>query len=191
MKRVILLTGRPGIGKTSVLLKAVEELKVRDLRVGGMISREVRERGSRVGFEILDLATGRRGWLAHVKQPSGPKVGKYRVNLEDLNLIGVVSIENAIRNADVVVVDEIGPMELFSPSFKRAVAEAVRSGRLMLGTVHRRARDPLIDMIKARRDVEILEVTPENRGQLHKLIIGKLLNSYKASKVSPHACRRS
>ena len=80
----MLLTGSPGVGKTSVLLRIVESLKAKGYSVGGMVSREVRVGRDRVGFEILDLNTGRKGWLAHVAQKQGPQVGRYRVNLEDL-----------------------------------------------------------------------------------------------------------
>jgi len=174
LKRLIFITGRPGIGKTSVLLRAVDALKIRGFRVGGMVSREVRKGGVRVGFEIVDFETGRRGWLAHVNQPTGSQVSKYRVNLNDLNVIGASSIINAVENADIVVVDEIGPMELFSHAFKEAVSQAIKSGKPVLGTIHQRARDPLITAIRAREDAEILEVTYENRGSLHNLIIEKI-----------------
>ena len=174
MKRLVFITGRPGIGKTSVLLRAVDVLKTRGYKVSGMVSREVRKGGVRVGFEIVDFETGRRGWLAHVNQPTGPQVSKYRVNLNDLNIIGASSILNAVANADVVVVDEIGPMELFSPAFKEAVAQAIRSEKPVLGTVHHRARDPLITAIRAREDAEVFEVTYENRGSLHNLIVRRV-----------------
>jgi len=177
LTRIIFITGQPGIGKTSVLLNAIEILKKRGYTVGGMISREVRERGVRIGFEIVDIYTGQRGWLAHVNQPEGPKVSKYRVNLEDLKTIGVNSVLNAIEKTDIVAVDEIGPMELFSPEFKRAVVQALKSNKPLLGTIHQRARDALIYTIKARKDTEILEVTYENRGTLHNLIIDKILQS--------------
>ena len=94
-----------------------------------MISREVREGGIRVGFEIMDFSTEQRGWLAHINQPTGPKISKYRVNLTDLDAIGVSSILDAIRNADIIIVDEIGPMELFSPAFRDAVAQALESNK--------------------------------------------------------------
>lgn len=174
MKRLIFVTGRPGVGKTSVLLRAVNTLKKRGYTVGGMISREVREGGVRVGFEVVDFYTAQRGWLAHVNQPVGPQVSKYRVNLSDLNAIGANSILNAVAKADIVVVDEIGPMELFSYAFKQAVFQALRSHKPMLGTIHHRARDPLITAIKAREDAEILEVTYENRENLHNTIISKI-----------------
>jgi len=165
------------MGKTTILLNTIETLRKKGFTVGGMISREVRERGVRIGFEIIDIYTGKRGWLAHVNQPKGPQVSKYRVNLEDLKTMGANSILNAIEKTDVVAIDEIGPMELFSPEFKRAVVQALKSNKPLLGTIHQRAKDALIYTIKARKNTEILEVTHENRGTLHNLIIDKILQS--------------
>jgi len=177
LKRLVFVTGRPGVGKTSVLLRAVDVLKAEGYKVGGMISREIRERGVRVGFEIADFHTGQRGWLAHITQRTGPQISKYRVNLSDLNVIGASSIVNATRDADIIVVDEIGPMELFSLEFKKAVDQAIKGGKPVVGTIHFRARDPLINTIKAREDTEILEVTYENRENLHNAIISKVVQS--------------
>lgn len=173
-KRIFLLTSSPGIGKTTLLLKIVEALKAKGYCVGGMISREVREGGTRVGFEILDLVTNKRGWLAQVSQKTGPQVGKYRVNLEDLNNVGVAAIISAVRSCDVVAVDEIGPMELFSEKFKQAVMDAVESGKLVIGVIHWRAKDKLIEMVKNREDAETFTVTYENRGKLYQHILEKI-----------------
>jgi len=172
-KRVLLLTGSPGVGKTTVLLRLVESLKGKGYSVGGMLSREVRSDGVRVGFEVLDLGSGRRGWLARVNQPSGPQVGKYRVNLEDLNSIGAEAIMKAVQDCDVIAIDEIGPMELFSENFKEAVKRAVESVKLVVGVVHWKARDRLIEEVKAREDTEIITVTQENRNKLQEVIIEK------------------
>jgi len=172
-KRLLFITGSPGTGKTTVLLKTIEALKARGYSVGGMVSREVRTCGTRVGFEILDLSSGRRGWLAHVNQKHGPQVGKYRVNLEDLNGIGVNAIAKAIENFDVTAIDEIGPMELHSEMFKEAVKKAVESEKLVIGTVHWKARDKLVEEVKTREDAEIYRITYENRGYLHEIIVEK------------------
>ena len=173
-KRLLFITGSPGSGKTSVLLRAIEALKARGHSVGGMISREVRTCGTRVGFEVLDLSNGRRGWLAHVNQKQGPRVGRYCVNLEDLDNIGARAIVKAVENFDVIAIDEIGPMELHSGRFKEAVKRAVESGKLVIGTVHWKARDNLIEEVKLREDAEICRVTYENRGSLHETIVEKV-----------------
>ena len=102
---MLLLTGNPGVEKTTVLMKAVSSLKEKGYGVGGMISREAREGGTRVGFEILDLNSGRRGWLAHVNQKAGPQVGKYRVNMKDLDLIGAKAIADAVEKYGIIAID--------------------------------------------------------------------------------------
>ncbi|MEM2995265.1 MAG: NTPase [Candidatus Bathyarchaeia archaeon] len=173
-KRLLFITGVPGIGKTTVLLKTVKSLKALEYSVGGMISREVRKGGMRVGFEILDLAAEKSGWLAHVNHKAGPKVGKYGVNIEDLNRVGVSAILHAIENCDVVAIDEVGPMELYSEKFREAVWKAVESSKLVIGTIHWKAKDKLIDMVKTREDAEIFTVTYENRDRLHQSIIERI-----------------
>lgn len=175
LKRVLLLTGSPGVGKTTLLLKIVDILRAKGYRVGGMASREVRLSGTRIGFEILDLTSGKRGWLAHVNQKTGPQIGKYRVNLEDLDKVGVEAILKAVRECDIVVVDEIGPMELFSEKFKLAVNDTLKSEKLLVGVIHWKARDKLVDAVKRREDSEIFTVTRENRDTLHQNVVEKAL----------------
>ena len=170
---MLLITGSPGTGKTSVLLRTVDALKVRGYSVGGVVSREARVGWVRVGFEILDLGSGRRGWLAHVNQKVGPRVGRYRVNLKDLEDIGANAIVDAVENFDVVAIDEIGPMELFSEKFKDAVRRAVECGKVVVGVVHWRVRDRLIEEMKNREDTEVIAVTSENRARLHEVIVEK------------------
>lgn len=187
-KRLLFLTGCPGVGKTTVLLQIVEALKVKGCSVGGMISREVRSCGERVGFEILDLSSDRRGWLAHVNQKTGPKIGKYRVNMEDLENIGVSAVEQAVRSMDVVVIDEIGPMELFSERFQVAVWEAIKSDKLVIGIVHWKTRSKLIVDATAREDAEVFTVTVESRTKSHDIIVEHAIDCLN---VSRNESRRS
>jgi nucleoside-triphosphatase len=174
-KRVLVLTGVPGVGKTTVLIKTVDALKTKDMRVGGMISREVREGNVRVGFEILDLTNFKHGWLAHVNQKNGPQVGKYHVNLDDLEEIGAKAIIDAIEKCDVVAVDEVGPMELYSLKFKQAVEKALDSQKLVLAVVHAKARDPLLTEMRERGDLEVFIVTLANRKVLPEALTSKAL----------------
>jgi nucleoside-triphosphatase len=180
-KRVLLLMGSPGVGKTTVLLKIVEALKVNGYTVGGMISREVRSDGSRVGFEIMDLIGNKTGWLAHVEQERGPQVGKYRVNMEELDGVGVNAVLQAIALSDAVVIDEIGPMELFSDKFKSTVREAAESTKLVVGIVHWKARSKLIDDIKSREDAEMYVVTFDNREKVGDAVTQEALGFLKTT----------
>jgi nucleoside-triphosphatase len=178
-KRVLLLTGNPGVGKTTVLTKTVEALKAEGYTVGGVISREVREGGARVGFELLDLSSGRCGWLAHVNQKTGPQVGRYRVNIEDLNSIGAQAIFAAVENCDVISIDEVGPMALFSAKFKEATRKALESRKLVVAVVHWKAHDSLISEAWEREDAELIVVTYENRAKLHEATLEKALKILK------------
>jgi nucleoside-triphosphatase len=177
--RVLLLAGNPGVGKTTVLMETVNALKEGGYKVGGMISREVREGGTRVGFEILDLHGSKRGWLAHVNQKSGPQVGKYRVNMEDLDTIGAQAIIDAVENCDAIAIDEIGPMELFSGKFKEATRKALESRKLVVAIVHHRAEDALISEALSREDAETITVAYGNREKLHEVIVEKALRVLK------------
>lgn len=172
-KRIFLLTGNPGVGKTSVMLKIVESLKANGYNVGGMVSREVRAGRDRVGFEILNVKTGQKGWLAHVAQKEGPQVGRYRVNIGDLEHIGAEAVTSAVTGSDVIVIDEIGPMELHSEKFRESVLKAAESLKLLIGVVHWKAMDPLVKRIKDRDDAEVGVVTIENRESLPIQVLGQ------------------
>lgn len=169
-KRVLLITGGPGVGKTTVLLKTVDLLKVKGFSVGGMLSRDMRSGTTRAGFEVMDLYTGKTGQLAHKDLKSGPQVGKYHVNIADLDAIGTEAVGWANKKCDVVAVDEIGPMELLSDKFRHAVTDAVDSQKLIIGTIHWKAGDNLVKEIKTREDAVIFVVTWENRSSLPSAI---------------------
>ncbi|MBU2617947.1 MAG: NTPase [Euryarchaeota archaeon] len=162
----IAITGPPRIGKTTVCRKVMDLLRC---KVGGITTSEIRE-GNRRGFQIMDLMTGMVGTLAHV-HGAGPRVGKYHVNLADLEEIGARAIERAIH-ADLIVIDEIAPMELMSEKFVRAVQKALDSDKPMLITLHHRSRHPLAERIRSEFDV--MEITKENRD----MIVDKIVESF-------------
>ncbi len=173
MSHKIFLTGSPGIGKSTVLWKLVEELKHRGFQVGGMITQEAREYGVRIGFKITDILTGREGWLATAKQSVGPRFGKYCIDLHGLEGIGVQAITTALQDPKIgmVAIDELGPMELFSDKFKAAVRQSVASEKTIIGTIHYRANDPLLREIRSAPGVRIVTVTKESRSVLHQQLV--------------------
>jgi len=161
----IAVTGAPGCGKTTLIRRVVEQLKGR-MSVGGIYTEELREGRERKGFAIVDIATGRRGLLAHVELgiEGAPRLGKYRINLRDIEEVAVPAIEEALRIKDLVVIDEIAPMELKSLKFVRAVEELLESPKPLLFAIHRRADHPLLERI--RREFQVYEITPANRDRL-------------------------
>lgn len=180
VQKNFLVTGRPGIGKTTCVQRASELLISRGVRVGGMITLERREGGVRVGFEVRDVMSGAVGTLASVGGGAGPRIGKYTVNLADLERVGVEAISRALREAQVVVIDEIGPMELLSRKFIDAVFSALDSPKPVLATIHVRAGESEVGRrILSRGDVRLYELTLANRERApHELarVVANLLS---------------
>jgi nucleoside-triphosphatase len=170
----IFLTGEPGCGKTTVVLRICESLRDLGKKPGGVISSEIRQRGVRTGFKVEDLITQEIGTLAQVGERAGPHVGKYTVNLQDIERVGVSAIKRALEEADVVIVDEIGPMELHSKPFILVVENALASSKHLVATIHKRASHPLVTAIKSNPAYKVIEVTPENREQLPRSIVDEL-----------------
>lgn len=162
----ILLTGHPGVGKTTIIRKTVDKLK---LAAGGFYTEEIRENDLRMGFAVATLS-GFKGVLAHRNFKSRYKVGQYGVGVYTLNRIGVKEIEMCLMEKKLIVIDEIGKMELLSPQFQAAVEKALDADNPVLGTVTL-ARHPFAQKIKARDDVKIIEVTKENRDEILKALL--------------------
>lgn len=172
------ITGLPGSGKTQALMKVVEMLEQEKYKVGGMITEPIMEKNRRMGFYVVDWASKNRAVLAHVSVKSKFTVGKYGVDLSSLDTIGVHALNCACRDADVIVVDEVGKMEVESEKFVSAVKEAMETDKPMILTLHKKSRNPLLQDIRRRDDVRILEVTPINRNLLPYKIIKLMKGEY-------------
>jgi nucleoside-triphosphatase len=165
------ITGLPGAGKTHALRKVVEMLEAEGIKVGGMITDAIKEKGVKVGFMVQDLLTKEEGILAHVDSDSEVRFLDYGVNMETLDNIGVKAIESSIFNADVIVIDEVGKLEVESQNFVEVVKDALEADKPLLLTLHKKSRNPLLQDIRRRDDVRILEVTPINKNILPYKII--------------------
>ncbi len=158
MKRVLLLTGQPGAGKTAIIKQALDKTRV---KAAGFYTEEIRTGGIRQGFRIVTL-DGQEAILAHVGISSSHQVSKYRVDVDALDRVGVSALRRAVQEFDLVVIDEIGKMELLSSQFREAVTHALNSDKKVLGTIMFNPH-PFADDIKRRPEVEILLVTRDNR----------------------------
>jgi len=168
-KTAFLLTGRPGCGKTTLIRRLVEGLGA---SAGGFYTEEIRRGGRREGFALITL-DGRTATLASVRSPSRRRVSKYGVDLEAIDGVGVPAIEQATARAALVVIDEIGKMELFSNRFRQAVLAALESGMPVLGSIML-APHPWADAVKARPEVEVILLTEANRSQVQSDLLTRL-----------------
>ena len=161
MTEKVLLTGRPGCGKTTLVKRVVNNLPG---RAGGFYTEEIRDGGTRAGFKIVTL-DGKDVVFAHVCLQTPERVAKYGLDLSVLETVGVEAVREAVRRRRLVVIDEIGPMEIRSAIFRDAVNEALDSEVPVLATIFARPL-PFTDAIKSRPDVTLIELRPNNRGRL-------------------------
>jgi nucleoside-triphosphatase len=163
----LLLTGVPGVGKTTVIERIAALLGD---RAGGILTREIREAGRRTGFSIESL-DGERRVLATRHRKGGPRVGPYTVIVENLEKVAIRALESAVEAGDVVIVDEIGKMELLSEKFRDIIIRVLDSDVDVVATLGV-ARNPFLDAIRKRPDTEIIEVTMSNRKEMAARVTG-------------------
>ncbi len=162
----ILLTGRPKAGKTTLLKKIVPRLKC---EANGFFITALYENSKRVGFKLRTLQ-GKEGILAHESINSAKFIGRFSVDVDLLERLGVESIEKGMREDTMIIIDEIGKLCLFSDRFKFAVLYALDSLQQVIGTISSYSA-PFVNEIKMRHDVELIPVNRENRKYLANTIL--------------------
>ena len=175
IRKNILFTGRPGCGKSTLIERIVGKM---NRPATGFVTREIREAGIRCGFEIVTL-DGKKGVLAHRKIRSPFRVGSYGVNIRDIEDIAVPSIIPSTID-EIIVIDEIGKMECFSPLFRETLIKALGSKNLLIGSIALRG-DAFIEGIKCRSDVLVVPVTEKNRDEIAQKYASILLTGEIAS----------
>jgi nucleoside-triphosphatase len=162
----ILITGLPGVGKTTLVLKIAEKLK--DLQPVGFYTEERRERGVRKGFELQSL-DGRKGLLSHVDLRIRHRVGKYGVDVSGFEQF-IESIPFNAPETKLIIIDEIGKMECLSSVFRELIDKILDSDKLLIATIALKGPG-FIAGIKARPDVRLFEITEKNRNNLSAEIL--------------------
>lgn len=166
MSRLLLITGAPGVGKTTLVRRVADRLE--DLRVSGFTTEEIREDGRRRGFRIVPVG-GVARTMAHVDHPGAERVGRYGVDLAAIDAVTAASL--ALRaSVDLYVVDEIGRMECLSERFVDRMRALLDSERRVLATIARKGGG-FVAEVKRRGDAELEEVTMRNRDGLVERVL--------------------
>ncbi|MGB2698308.1 MAG: NTPase [Candidatus Zixiibacteriota bacterium] len=164
-----LLTGPPRCGKTTIIKDIIQKL---GKSAGGFYTEEIRTKGKRVGFKLKTLS-GKEATFSHVDFKNRYRVGKYGVDLDILDQIGSKEIELSLGQDKIIVIDEIGKMELFSDIFKDLVWKALDSKNPVIGTIMF-TRHSFSDQVKKRKDVKIVDVSEKYKAQVIDSIIEEL-----------------
>jgi nucleoside-triphosphatase len=171
----MLLEGRPGIGKTTVARRLLQLLQEAGVPVGGFTTGELRTRGRREGF-VVEAVSGAREVLAHVDLPGPPRVSRYGVDLAAFERVALPALREP-GPSGVVVVDELGKMELASTAFRTAVVELLGRDVAVVATVQR-ARDRFTDALKRRPDIRVVRVTEATRYALPEQLMSCLVGAF-------------
>lgn len=131
----IFITGNPGCGKSTLIKKILEEIS--NEKVSGIITPEIRDNGARQGFKIIDLASRKEEVLASVNIERGPRVSRYRVNAEGIDLI-MDKFQESYKNSEYVIIDEIGMMEFYSKKFRETMRMLLNSNKKVVATLSKR-----------------------------------------------------
>ncbi|QPC81704.1 NTPase [Phototrophicus methaneseepsis] len=169
-KNVILVTGKPGVGKTTLIKTILDRFP----DVGGFYTREIRDNGVRVGFEIVTL-DGKTGLLAtklpNVNFENQVSFGSYKVNIDTVNSLAIPSVEEAVEHRQLIIIDEIGPMELFSKEFQTMITRILQRENIhILGTIVEREHN-FADKIKAHPQVRLVTLTEQNRSDIMQSVV--------------------
>jgi len=169
VKKNLLITGLPGVGKTTLIRELCEALK--GFHPVGFYTAEIREGEMRKGFELVDLE-GKRGILSHVDIKSPYRVGRYKVDVSGFEdfLDGISFFD---PSSHIVMVDEIGKMECLSDKFERILKRVLNSEKWVIATIALKGSG-LITEVKKRQDVKLFEITQSNRDVLFSEILKEI-----------------
>ena len=170
----LLLEGRPGIGKTTVARRLLHLLQEAGVPVGGFTTAELRTGGRREGF-LVEAVSGAQEVLAHVDLPGPPRVGRYGVDLAAFDRVALPALHTPAIGG-VVVVDELGKMELASARFCDAVMQLLDRDVAVVATIHQ-AHHQFTDAVRRRPGIRVVRVTEATRDALPEQLMDRLIGA--------------
>ncbi|PJN56473.1 Nucleoside-triphosphatase THEP1 [Paenibacillus sp. GM2FR] len=173
VKTAFLLTGEPRMGKTTMIKELVHHLGP-DL-CGGFYTEEITNSSDRIGFKCVSVS-GESVEIAHVDSPSSTRIGRYGMDVEAFEDFAVNILEDALSSKKIIVIDEMGFMQMLSASFQKIVQEIISDHRIVLGTIPVESH-PEIDKIKYQKEVSIISLNEFNRDTISKTLLKDILQA--------------
>ena len=175
MKSKILITGPPKCGKSTLISELLKYFFNKNYTIHGFLTPELRKEGKRVGFDIEDIHSRKRGKLARiVNYNSDYKLGKYCVFLEELEeMISNLEIID-IKNIDLLVIDEIGKMELYSRKFHDYLKRIFISEVTILATIGLKLKHPIKNFLLNLSNIKVFNLNQQNFQNTYHEVISKL-----------------
>jgi nucleoside-triphosphatase len=163
MNSKILITGPPRCGKTTLITKLINYFYNKNFQIFGFLTPEVQEKGKRIGFDIENIYSGQRKILARIGDyQTSFKLGKYCVFVDNLdNLISDLE-KLDYKKINLLIIDEIGKMELFSEKFQKFVKVSFQSDSQIIATIGEKLRHPIKDYLLQKTNIIIYNLTQDN-----------------------------
>lgn len=164
----LLIQGPPKAGKTTAITTIAKFLP----EVAGFYTAQIREGGVRVGFQVESFE-GQKKILAHKKCKSPDKVGKYGVNVKNFESVAIPALKNGIKRGQILLIDEIGKMEMYSEKFRKEMVKALNSPNPLVATIPQKMTSRIKKVLE-NKSFRIIQITRENREQLPSLVLNLL-----------------
>ena len=172
------VTGRTGTGKTKVINTLHYRLLSDNISMGGVLTRDIKNHGKRIGIEIHNISTGINYEIANINRKTGPRLQKFRINLENIDNYLIKELNDSSLNADLIIIDMIGPMELFSIEFCELIKKLLKQEKKILCAIQTKYNHPIIKEIKELESSKLYDLNEKHKVEVIDGIYNSIIEEF-------------